>query len=231
MEVEPADSTLLYDVNLKYDELAFKPAVNFSREGGVAELTVGLEGESGTSFRRLGENLMNLRLNTEIPIELGANTGVGEANIDLTGMNVRSLRIQSGVGATEISMLELNKGNCEEIELNSGVGSLEVVGLGNFGFEEFSFRGGVGGSVLDFSGSWERIGDVVVEVGVGGVEIKLPRDLGAEIRISKGFFSDYTLPEFQKKGDTYFSENMDRVDNVLKLKITAGIGGVEVDWI
>jgi hypothetical protein len=108
---------------------------------------------------------------------------------------------------------------------------LDLIGLGNFNFHKLDFRGGVGESTLDFSGEWQTQGSVDIEVGVGGILIKLPRDIGAELRISKGFFSNYDIEGFVKRGDTFYSDNLEKVGKVLKLNIRSGIGEVSVRWI
>jgi predicted membrane protein len=128
-------------------------------------------------------------------------------------------------------MLESNPVACERFEISSGVGDLDLVGLGNLSFDEMRFRGGVGEATLDFSGDWVSVGEVRIEVGVGGISLLLPRDVGAEIRASKTFMSNIELPDFTKKGNTYYSNNIDRVSKVIKFRVTAGIGEVELEWI
>ena len=115
--------------------------------------------------------------------------------------------------------------------MTSGVGAMELIGIGNLSFREFEFQGGVGGSKLDFSGDWSELGDVEIEVGVGGVEILVPRNIGVEVRVSKGFFSEFSMPGFDKQGDTYYSDNIEQVEKVVKFRISAGIGGVQIKWI
>jgi hypothetical protein len=55
--------------------------------------------------------------------------------------------------------------------------------------------------------------------------------VGAEVRAQKSFMSGVDLPDFQKRGDTYFSDNMERATKVLRMNIQAGIGGVDLRWI
>ncbi len=229
-QVEPGPTDKAFEVDLRYNEKALRPRVDFTREDREAQLTISLDGEN-RSLRTLGRNLIRLRLNPLTPLTLNAGTGVGESSIDLSGMNVHSVLLQSGVGETRLSMFEANRGACDRVEIASGVGSFELVGLGNFGCREFRFRGGVGESKLDLSGDWAQMGDIEVDVGVGGVQILIPRDLGAEVRISKGLFSDARMPEFRKRGDTYISENTDRVDKVIRINVRAGIGGVSFRWM
>jgi hypothetical protein len=232
LQVEPGPTDKAYEVDLHYNEKAFKPAVTYKPgDNGTATLRVGLEG-GGHTWGNVGENSIRLRLNPETPLSLRADTGVGESNIDLSGMSVTSLELQSGVGETKLSMLEPNQSECQRMEISTGVGAFSLTGLGNFNCAQMRFRGGVGGSELEFSGDWQTVGNIDIEVGVGGVKIRLPRDLGAEIRMSEGLFSELSAPEgFTKQGDVYYSDNRDHVQKVLKLRVEAGIGGVQVRWM
>jgi hypothetical protein len=231
IEIEPGSPSNSYELEFHYNELAFEPMIDFVRGADrTAELSIGLEGE-GKSFRGLGDNRLYLRMNPQVPLELEASNGIGECNLNLTGMKIRSLILESGVGETKLSMLESNPIACGRLEITSGVGELELVGLGNLAFDELEFRGGVGGASLDFSGNWERVGEVEIKVGVGGISLLLPRNIGAEIRASKTFMSNIELPQFTKKGNVYYSDNIDRVSKVIKFSVTAGIGEVKLKWI
>jgi hypothetical protein len=230
LQVGPGPTDKAFEVDLRYNEKGLQPRVDFSREDREARLAISLEG-GNRSFRTLGKNLISVRMNPRVPLTLDANTGVGESSIDLSDMNVRSVLLQSGVGETRLSMARPNRGPCDRVEVASGVGAFQLVGLGNFGCREFRFRGGVGESKLELSGDWEQLGDIEVDVGVGGVQIVIPRNLAAEVRIAKGLFSDAQMPEFRKQGDTYISENADRVDKMVRINVRAGIGGVNFRWM
>ena len=232
LQIEPGPTDKAYEVDFHYNEKTFKPSVSFEPgEDSAATLRVGLEGNSH-SWGNVGDNSIRLRLNPETPLSLRANTGVGENNIDLSGMSVTSLELQSGVGETKLSMLEPNRSECQRMDISTGVGAFSLTGMGNFNCDQMRFRGGVGGSELEFSGDWQTLGNIDIEVGVGGIKIRLPRDLGAEIRMSQGLFSELSAPEgFTKQGDVYYSDNRDHVQKVLKIRVDAGIGGVEVRWM
>ncbi|RPJ62254.1 MAG: hypothetical protein EHM23_03985 [Acidobacteria bacterium] len=230
LEIEAGTSTDLYEFDLDYNERAFTPEVNFQKRGSTGMLTFRLSGE-GKHVRRMGKNRLNLRLNPDVPVVLRIKNGVGESQIDLGGMRIRELSLENGVGETSISMLTPNKISCDRVDIQNGVGALKMIGLGNLACKQLRFQGGVGGSELDFSGDWREEGDIQIEVGVGGVELRVPRSVGAEVTASKSFMSGVDLPEFEKKGDTYVSYNVDRVSKVLRLRISAGIGGVELKWL
>ena len=231
LQVEAGSPSYAYQLDLEYNDQAFEPYVEYERDGRTGRLRFQLGGE-GTSLAGLGDTTLNVRLNPEVALSLEGRTGVGKTEIDLSGMTIASVRLESGVGETTLTMLDANKTDCTKVMIRSGVGAIEVIGLGNFGFGDFQYQGGVGASSLDFSGSWDQIGEIEIEVGVGGVEILLPRDLGAEVRFSKSFLSDLSISGFEQKSQNlYVSDNMDQVTKVLNLRVRSGIGAVEIRWI
>ena len=231
LQVESGAEADVYELDVHYDKNAFEPNVDYRRVGGTGHFRFRLSGE-GKTITRIGGTRLNVRLNPKTPLRLETRTGVGESEIDLTGLKIESLRLESGVGETNLAMLDPNPTTCERFIIRSGVGALQITGLGNFAFRDFKFQGGVGASVLDFSGRWNEVGNVEIEVGVGGIEILLPRSIGAEVQFSKSFLSRISLSDFEKTShNTYVSENRDRVSKILRLHIRAGIGGVEIRWI
>ncbi len=230
LEIQSGDASQVYGLEVYYNEAAFSPKVDFQRNSGDARLRFELSGE-GKFASRVGKTRVSLKLNPETPLQLEAKTGVGESDIDLSGMKIEDMRLETGVGETHLAMLTPNRVACRRLDLRSGVGELEVKGVGNFGFDAMLFEGGVGSATLDFSGEWETVGDIEVRVGVGGVELQLPRSLGAEVRSTKSFLSGIDLTEFTQEGDVFRSNNIKRVSKVLRIKINAGIGGVNIRWI
>jgi hypothetical protein len=230
LEVRPGTSSELYNLKIHYNELAFEPQVELQRQGNRAELFIGMEGK-GKSLRGLGDSRLNLCLNPDVPLELHARTGVGGSNIDLSGMKIHSLVLQSGVGETKVGISEPNRARCKEVELLSGVGAFEVVGLGHLAFDELEFHGGIGKAKLDFSGSCSQLGEITIRVGIGDVEIRLPRSIGAEVRGSEGFLSEFNMPGFRRCGDAYHSENSDHAAEIVRFQIQAGIGRIALEWI
>ena len=228
MRVEPGSASQTYELELRYNEAAFKPDLDFSRQGTTALLNFDLEGKGRSG--RAGNNELNLRLNPQARLALQGKTGVGENDIDLTGMKVESVNLAAGVGETTLSMLSPNPIRCKSVKLQTGVGSFEARGLGNLNFEELRFDGGVGSAELDFSGAWEQSGDISIAVGVGGVEVYLPREVGFELRASKSFLSGLNISGFTKQGSIYRSDNYDKAQKHAKIRIRAGIGGVDIRW-
>ncbi len=226
--IDQGDPSNLYEAELNFDGRVVEPQLNVQRSGDLARLEckVGQDWLDGSSNTRL-----YLRLNPLVELDLVTETGVGESRIDLTGLSTRSFSLSNGVGETTLSMLKPNRIDCERVTIDSGVGSLNVIGLGNFGFKELTFSGGVGTAQLDFSGELSHDGEVDIDVGIGSLELRIPSDVGAEIRTEGGFLSKCCRSGFKKKGDTYYSENLDRAGKVIRFDIQNGIGNIKVKWI
>ncbi len=230
LEVEAGETGSLYDLEVHYDSNGFEPELDFQRQGETARLDFKLRGRNrGT--RRIEKTRLTLRPNPQTRLRLRAETGVTESEIDFTGLPLESLRLEAGVGGTRLAMLAPNTASCEEIRISNGVGALEATGLGNFGFRKLVFEGGVGGAELDFSGAWEREAEVRIGVGVGGVHLRFPRDLGIELETVQSIFSSIDLRDFEKRGGRYRSRNFEEAAKTVRVSIAGGIGSVEIDWM
>jgi len=146
---------------------------------------------------------------------------------------VSRLDVEGGVGGARISSYDPNPVVCDEVRLRSGVGSLEAVGLGNLNFRTLDFESGVGGANLDLSGAWKQNAEVRVQVGVGGVNLRIPRDIGVRVTAEKHFLSGLQLDNFHRdgSGDEYYSENYDKSKIRVTVVVKTGIGGFRITWI
>ncbi len=230
LAIQAAPPSELYTLDVYFNKNAFSPHTELRREEDSAFLTFDLKGE-GKFSRNIGKTRVDLSLNPDVPLTLRAQTGVSETEIDLSGMTVEELNIEAGVGETRLNMATPNRTTCREVRIQSGVGAFEATGLGNLGFHDLRFEGGVGGAILDFSGEWPAQAEILIQVGVGGVEVRLPRHVGARLTTSKSFLSGVDISGFVKKGSTYYSENYDQAEPKLDIEVRAGIGGVQVRWL
>jgi hypothetical protein len=148
-------------------------------------------------------------------------------------LHLSQLDLQSGVSDARISAYDPNPSICDEIRLRSGVGSLDAVGLGNLNFRRFDFEGGVGGATLDFAGQLKQDADVEVKVGVGGVNVRMPRDMGVRVTAERHFLSGLQLDGFHRQGNEgdYYSENYNRAKVRIYMAVKTGVGSFRITWI
>jgi hypothetical protein len=115
--------------------------------------------------------------------------------------------------------------------LKSGIGGFDATGLGNLNFRDFEFEGGVGGANLDFSGDWKRSAEIRIQVGVGGVNLRLPREIGVRVEAEKHFLSGLHLEGFDQRDSYYYSRNYDATQIRVTVRIDTGIGGLKITWL
>jgi len=224
----------LYSLDLEYDKASYTPDVNYSpaSKGEAGRLSLRLESMHRIGIRRHEHgNTLRLAFNDSVPLNLNLNTGVGDARLSLSGMKIARIRFESGVGGGRMSAYEPNSIPCESITIKNGVGRIEAVGLGNLNFRELEFEGGVGGANLDFTGEWKQDADVRIQVGVGGVNVLMPRDIGVRLESEKHFLSGLQLESFQQRDGYYYSENYEKATIKVSVRVVAGIGGLKVTWI
>ena len=159
------------------------------------------------------------------------NAGVGDARLSLTGMKISRIEFESGVGGAKISAYEPNTIPCEYVRLKNGVGGFDATGLGNLNFKEFEFEGGVGGANLDFSGDWKQNADIRIQVGVGGVTVRMPREIGVRVEAEKHFLSGLHLDGFDQKDSYYYSRNYNSATIKVSVRVETGIGGMKISWL
>ncbi len=166
-----------------------------------------------------------------MPLDLTLQFGAGDADIDLGGMRLRKLDLATGASETKLRFSAPNPIVAEEVQLRAGASELTVSGLGNVRAEHLSFEGGVGSTTLDFSGAWNRSATATVQMGVGSVTLRLPRELGVRINRSGSFLSSFDAPGLVKREGGYFSSNWDSAAHRLTVDVNAAFGSIDIEWI
>ncbi len=231
LEVSADTKANLYAMDLEYDKASYEPEVHFD-SGEEGRLSFRLQGThtSGLHSDRRG-NRLRLNLTNSVPVKLDVNTGIGDARLNLSGLKVARLEIEAGVGASKLYAYEPNSVDCESVRIKNGVGSMDAVGLGNLNFRDFDFEGGVGGANLDFTGTWRQGAEIRIQVGVGGVTMRMPREVGVRVEAEKHFLSGLHLEGFSKRDAYYFSENYDQAKTQVTVRVATGVGGFRIIWV
>jgi hypothetical protein len=221
----------LYALSAEYDRSGFHPEVNYEpgREG---RLDFRLKSSPMGGIHERQNNRLRLNLGEVVPVNLKVNTGIGDARLALSRLKITQLDLEAGVGGARISIYDPNTVVCNEIRIRSGVGSLDAVGLGNLNFSRLDFEGGVGGATLDFSGQWQRDADIRIEIGVGGVSVRMPREVGVKVNAEKHFLSGLQLDGFERdRNEDYRSEKYNEKKIRATITVKTGIGGLRISWL
>ena len=88
----------------------------------------------------------------------------------------------------------------------------------------------VGGVDLDLSGAWVSDMELSLDVAVGGVTLRVPRDLGVRLRLDK-VLASFDDDGFVRDGDSYYSASWERAPHKVTIDASTVLGSVEVDWV
>lgn len=148
----------------------------------------------------------NVQVATGIPLSFDINGGVGPTKLDMTGLNVRSLKMSAGVGTLLLTLPEQK----EQIEahIHSGVGQVKIV-------------------VLDSSDV-----NLTINAGVGEVIVVIPPNAAVQLNATTGIGSvnvprslkRHTKKDFMEQGGMWQSEGFDLAARRIVIRYNGGVG-------
>jgi hypothetical protein len=228
LRVRPTDQPMLYEMDMRYDEEHFTPLSRFDAAKRTLEL--GVKGRDGHRRMSIKEgSRATIALSRQVPFALDLDFGAGEAAIDLGGIALRSLEVSTGASETTIRFDAPNPIQAEHVSIEAGAANLRVTGLGNTRAERIRFHGGVGATLLDFTGAWTRDATASVDMGIGSVTLRFPRGLG--VRLNKdSFLTSFDGEGLIKRGNSFYSPNWESASHRLTIDVDAAFGSIEVEW-
>lgn len=224
------DEGSLYRVLFRFDEESAEPIAEYGNQH--LDVGISIHGHRGRSFRGRSEGpSLDLQLGPEVPADIELDFGAGRADVDLTGIPVSRLELNTGASESVLRIRELNSEPMEEAIIAVGAADLRVSGLGNFNTTEIEVNAGVGSVVLELDGSWVENAMLSVEMGLGALEIRVPESLGIRVRRESRFLSSFDAERLVRRGDVYQSLNWDAADRRVEIEISAALGSVDIVWI
>jgi hypothetical protein len=232
-ELKRGSDRVLYRLDSKYDEDAFRLRSNYLESDGRGSLRIEIEGHDDIDLKDLKDydyeaGNLSLDLTGATPLSLDLEMGAVEADLDLGGLRLQRLSLQTGASDTRVRFSDQNREVAEFCTFKAGAAAFEVEDLGNSGCRRLQVSGGVGKLTLDFSGAWgyDATGDV--NVGLGTVEISVPAELGVRIEKST-FLMSFDAPGFVKQdGGVWLSRNWDTAEHHLTLSLSGVLGGIKI---
>ena len=226
--VKPSNNSDILNVFSNQPEQAF--AHNFTRtiNGKVCEVYLTLEEQhndglgqtissrvfsvSETAAAPTGQKFWKMYLTDEKPYALELNYGVGNANVDLSGLAISKLKITSGSADVNVSY---PSGMENQIEMDTfyvkvDLGSVNVKNLGLAKTKYLMADVGFGNMTLDFTEKPVVSNFIKGSVGAGNLVIILPKNgTPISVKIHDSWLCSVKLPSSLKKGadNTFVTEN------------------------
>ncbi len=221
----------LYAMQLSYDAERFQPVSRW--ESGTSTVTLGLasrdKGTVGVGGTKQ-DQVADVQFSPQADLNLSMAMGAARSVVDLGGLRLSSLVVETGASQTEVRFSKRNAMRCTAAEFRAGVAELTVVGLGNSLCDRVSFEGGMGSVVLDYSGAWSADAKLEATLAVGGLTLRIPRAVGVTITTEQ-FLASFQPAGFTRQGNRYTSSNNATATRHLDIALTTSLGGVTVEWL
>ena len=219
-----ADSDLLYHARFDYDEDFVTPSVDYA--GG--RLDLGISSHNNRGFKgRSASSSLDLRLSRDVPMDLNLDFGAGSARLDLSGLPLRGLEVNTGASESEIRVDAVNPERLESVSVNVGAAELSLHGIGNLNADRVTVKAGLGSVTLGLDGQWPRDARITVGMGLGALTIRVPESLGVHIR-RENFLTSINAEGFTRNGRSYRSTNWETADRRVEVDISAALGAIEI---
>ena len=232
--IHPVDIKDAAKLDVVYDPKIFDFEIDYTKRGKTGYLDL----ESSVRKRRNvdiddADNEWNLVLSNRYSSEMEFDLGACEVDIDLGGIPLTELTLEIGAASGLVEFSKPNPEKLRELVFDIGASSLEVENLGNANFEYLKVSCGAASCDLDLRGEYRGESDFELDVGVGSVDVILPRDVAVSIEIDDGLFSsiDFHKDDLEEVDDDYYeSPGFDDAEVKIYITVEVGMGSVDFYW-
>jgi len=243
VEISRNNSSHKCEVYVEYNTDNYEASVDFNRRKNRLEIDVekdewftndvkdhsdGCSSHSQDSYNTHVKIVLKLPYEPETDIR--AKVKAGEIDFKLGGICLINFRLRCWAGETTVNFDTPNRSKLRNFDVNCSIGEINLKNLGNAHFRKANINSGIGELNVDFNGDPIDGAFARIDLDIGETTITVPDHIGAKINVSRFlFFSNANCPcGFTKRGHTYYSENYDDCDDVLTIKVSAGIGELDI---
>lgn len=218
---------------ITYDNRRITPIVKMKSVSSSGVLTIKTKKDKGKdlcSYKLKDfDNEMEFYFPSQIKTDLFLDFGLGDAKIDLTNISITKLNINCGLSDVNIEINERNNVVCQTVSIENGLGNLSVSGLGNLAAKKIDINIGLGSADIDFRGDRIYDADINVDVGLGSLDMILPKKANIKIYVDSSFLSSVDIYGLkQKKNKLWVSPNWDSRYPTITMDVNVGIGSVDI---
>lgn len=171
-----------------------------------------------------------IELNPKVKLYMKVKFGGGKANFDFTDLKIKRLRLSLGASDTRISFNKFNPEELDYLKIESGASNLSVIGIGNANCSEIDLNLGASNATLDFSGEIKKELYCEATMRVGRLNMLVPKEYGVKIQTTDKL-ANISLPDFYLKDGYRVSNNINKSDKIINLRIDSTLAQVSLNWI
>lgn len=220
------------------------PTFNTWIHNGIQQVTFNLEENKPVSIgKKLSYSVFNEQTNVEDkkwhiyiseskPIFLNLNYGIGEADVDLSGLSIKKLKINTGSADVNVSYLsgKMNKIEMDTFMVAVDMGTLNVGKVNLSRAKNIIADVGFGSLTLDLSDKSTTRSTIYASVGAGNLVVTIPKtNTPMVIYINNSPLCHIQLSENFKeiKPNVYANENYkENASNLLSFDLDVALGKI-----
>ena len=221
-------------VHLKYPQKECRSDIKFYEEKN--RLKVSLDKRNWRDWSHDSDEddwaVVEITLPHGVEIILDTRLKAGEMSLSLGGLRLKEFSLSNWAGEVEVRFEEPNKVTMDFMDIDTKVGELDLIRLGNARFIRADINSGIGEIDIDFTGVLESDSRARVDLDIGEATVLVPEDIGIRMSIggSLGFLSQKNIDDsFYKRGRYYYSRDYEDQDERFSLRITPGLGELTID--
>ena len=219
----------VFEGNFQYEKSILKPNIYYEIFGKSGVLTLSQSIKKDIPLSLSFKNMWNLKLPSNIPLQLYINTATYSGDINLTNLQIENLYLNTGASQTNIIFDQPNIIDLKNINIKTGASTVIFFGLANANFDEMSFNGGAGSYTFDFSGNLIKKSKVSIGAGAAKIILKIPSSMGTKIIFKRCSASKLNIRGFIKINDqTYINPEYGKREAELNIEIRGGFIDIEV---
>jgi hypothetical protein len=177
------------------------------------------------------DNEWILQLSTKYRTSLNMDIGACEARLELGGIPLEDVEIDVGAADMQIDFSDPNPERMRELNIDCGASSLEISGLANANAEMMDFDIGAGSCEIDFRGDYQGETEVDIDVGVGSMDVIVPKGVAIMVRGDDDWFSSldfHGLRLRETRNGIWKSEDFDDAEDRIVFTIDVAMGSVDI---
>lgn len=220
---------------IQYDSDAFKSILNYEKIGktGIFDMETEFLSNFEFSFDSNKKNATcQVLLPEKIPAKLNLDIGMSNLELDLENVLISDINLDFGMGEGIVHLGKgLPKGDCKNLDIDVGMGSLDIKNIGEINCKSMEFEVGMGSLALEYSNQIKQDLDFDISVGLGSVSILLPRSVNVKFLYDQNILSDVDLDEMVLvDNDTYRNENFNDAHPTITFSASVGMGSLSLNW-
>ena len=226
IELRPAALGMLYAMNIEYDADRSEPFARF--DSAARTLDLGIHSRRvhvSPSDRKAGA--LHAELSDRVPMELTVELGAVEGELQLGGLRLTDLTLQGGAADVSVRFDQPNRERMRRLSVNVGAAEVKLLRAGNAGTEHVTANVGVGSLSLDLGGEWTRDIDVDVQIAVGGLVVRVPRDVGVRID-ARTFLVEFEKSGLSTRGNSWVTPDFDAAKRHVRIRMRGAFGSFEL---